>query len=469
MELIDQFLEFEEKYNLLQKKIDGYYYWRHHRFQIYQEIQEKKTHNASADLVLPKVTVKDRAVRLMNKFVIGKRKNPLLFKGRCDVLVLNHERRMYIDGLYRPIYFESILKDVKNFMILEPPNMLQQHYSPISYERETYYTDLMEGMVTLYCKTHTYENKLLREELDKIFIELANYLSVNFDVEKLKSYILRSAWEYPMRKKYYEKILNKCKPKVILEVVSYNRDQMIVNELAKKQGIPTLELQHGTMGRYHIAYNYSGKKDFPQFPDKVLLFSKYWKNVTRLPQKDENILVTGYPYMEEMVRKYKTNKKPKKNTILFISQKPIGRDLSKFAVALLDKLKREKEEYRIIYKLHPAECPSWEEDLPELYTMRNEIEVISDSSVGIYQLFSESTTQIGVYSTAIFEGLAFGLKTYILDAPGKEYMQDLYQKGYAQLVEKPDEINDEVLVICKCDFWEKDSITNIQRVIRNVQ
>ena len=48
-------------------------------------------------------------------------------------------------------------------------------------------------------------------------------------------------------------------------------------------------------------------------------------------------------------------------------------------------------------------------------------------------------------------------------------MQDLYQKGYAQLVEKPDEINDEVLVICKCDFWEKDSISNIQRVIRNVQ
>lgn len=72
----------------------------------------------------------------MNKFVIGKRKNPLLFKGRCDILVLNHERRMYVDGLYRPIYFESILKDVNNFIILEPPNMLQQHYAPISYERE---------------------------------------------------------------------------------------------------------------------------------------------------------------------------------------------------------------------------------------------------------------------------------------------------------------------------------------------
>lgn len=52
-------------------------------------------------------------------------------------------------------------------------------------------------------------------------------MSVNFDVEKLKSYILRSVWEYPMRKKYYEKLLNKCKPKVILEVVSYNRDQRL--------------------------------------------------------------------------------------------------------------------------------------------------------------------------------------------------------------------------------------------------
>ena len=100
--------------------------------------------------------------------------------------------------------------------------------------------------------------------------------------------------------------------------------------------------------------------------------------------------------------------------------------------------------------------------------MRNEIEVISDPSVGIYRLFSESTTQIGVYSTAIFEGLAFGLKTYILDAPGKEYMQDLYQKGYAQLVNNIGQINNNCLEDKDMEFWEDNAKEKIANIIQGL-
>jgi hypothetical protein len=54
---------------------------------------------------------------------------------------------------------------------------------------------------------------------------------------------------------------------------------------------------------------------------------------------------------------------------------------------------------------------------------------------------SSSLWQIGVYSTAIYEGLAFGCMTYLVDLPGVAYMVKLIATGYAQLVQQPEDIH----------------------------
>jgi len=41
---------------------------------------------------------------------------------------------------------------------------------------------------------------------------------------------------------------------------------------------------------------------------------------------------------------------------------------------------------------------------------------------------------VGVYSTAIYEGLVFGLRTFIAELPGWESMADLIDGGYATKV-----------------------------------
>lgn len=67
-------------------------------------------------------------------------------------------------------------------------------------------------------------------------------------------------------------------------------------------------------------------------------------------------------------------------------------------------------------------------------------QVIDNSEISLYEFFSKSEYQIGVFSTAIYEGLLFNCKTFILDLPGAEYMDSLVDKNYVMKVNDVDEI-----------------------------
>mgnify|MGYP006274607111 CR=1 FL=1 len=58
----------------------------------------------------------------------------------------------------------------------------------------------------------------------------------------------------------------------------------------------------------------------------------------------------------------------------------------------------------------------------------------------MYEQFAQSSAQVGVGSTAIYEGPAFGLKTFVYDCPGPEVLQALVEDGAAQLISSPEEM-----------------------------
>jgi hypothetical protein len=51
--------------------------------------------------------------------------------------------------------------------------------------------------------------------------------------------------------------------------------------------------------------------------------------------------------------------------------------------------------------------------------------------------FSKSSVQLGVYSTALYEGMAAGLRTILFDLPGIEHMDTCLQRGDAILATQP--------------------------------
>jgi len=68
------------------------------------------------------------------------------------------------------------------------------------------------------------------------------------------------------------------------------------------------------------------------------------------------------------------------------------------------------------------------------------IEVVDGQSPDLYRLLAESYWQLGVYSTAIFEGLGLGCKTILVNLPGIEYMDPLVEAGAVQVVGQPSDI-----------------------------
>ena len=52
----------------------------------------------------------------------------------------------------------------------------------------------------------------------------------------------------------------------------------------------------------------------------------------------------------------------------------------------------------------------------------------------------KATAQIGAFSTAIYEGLAFNCKTFIIDVPGVEYLDDLIDKNIVKKVKSSEEL-----------------------------
>ncbi|MFW6008570.1 MAG: hypothetical protein ACOCP8_04815, partial [archaeon] len=122
--------------------------------------------------------------------------------------------------------------------------------------------------------------------------------------------------------------------------------------------------------------------------------------------------------------------------IVIISQGSIGDKLAKVIFHNWDILK----DFEILYKLHPGEFDKWK-DYPYLKKLnnRNNIEIYKDAD--LYELLAESRYQIGVYSTAIYEGIAFKCKTLLANLPGIEYMEDLINTYNIQLFDEKNKIN----------------------------
>ena len=424
-DICEVFFNLEEKYNLNYQEIQGCYPWQLIRMFLYYDITRRtQTFGAPQQQSL---SIFDK-IKSFTPFV----KNSIFhspFGGKeiKDILIFDHPRKVIYDGEYCDIYSNFLvdfLKDSYSFEVLEAP-YLNKHFT----KKQSYikYTDRIQLGSYIYKKFNkiqfTDEEMSLisdvRKELEKAF-----NLEINLEWI-LTIHILNFTYDY---KKYIE-LFKKRKPKMIFVVVAYENQAIVA--AAKDLGITVVELQHGTITDYHLGYSYPKKTrlggEIKYFPDKILTFGDYWINSETCPIDSKDIIPIGFPYFESQSKDF-INISPRKNQVLFISQGVIGKYLSKVAFELASELKG----YEVIYKLHPGEYATWRQNYPELVEASSwdNFKVIDNSETPLYKLFAQSNYQVGAFSTAIYEGLMFNCKTFILDVPGVEYLDDLINKNY---------------------------------------
>ena len=234
-------------------------------------------------------------------------------------------------------------------------------------------------------------------------------------------------------------------------------------------GIPVIELQHGYGGDNHTALNYGKQQYIKQFPDYFLKFSDFHCRGAKFPIPQENIISAGFSFFDAKVKSIKWDDRREKG-ILFISHALKGEKMAKIAVDLSNM--PGMDEYRIIYKMHPVEFEIWKELYPEL--IHSKIEIFDDFSKDIYDCFGMTYLQIGVSSTAIYEGLGVGMETLILQDDQSWWMNEVIEQGYAKEMHNAEEIYQYIngtIAKTKMDrdyFFKPDATNNMVRVINEI-
>lgn len=469
------FLEIEHKYVLTEERLDGFAYWTFFRRVLAAELM-KQTDNCEEVYVYPsRSKIQQTMARL------GTIKYALLFgrvpKGKTDLLILNGERRKWSGSYYECLYTDKIALEYPGSVVLERP-YFQGHFRPVETKRLVY-TDPIEikTMVYWYSRQLLHKKRVaeirerIRRNIQKPLAEICNAYQIEYNIDQILDKMVCGYYVYKVKKKEFGKILDHIHPKVILEVVGYNMDCMIINELAAARHIPTIELQHGATGAAHAGYNYYTGTQVEQFPQYYFAFSKFWIDSAAYPLPPDKLREIGFPYLEERAKAVKCRvEKAFPHQIIFISQPKIGEIMSEMAVKL-NKLIN-KEQFRIIYKLHPGEFERWRERYSKLAA--SDIEVIDNNVVDLYELFAASEYQIGGYgSTATFEGLEFGLKTYIMKEGADPMLVDLCEKGIARFFDTAQDLyrlitSDSVSLRQEYGFWKENALENMKREIDSI-
>lgn len=471
---LDRFIIFEQTHDLFNKLYYDFNYWCYIRFDIYNEIY-RNINKTSPISLNKKKGISEKILAKINKIYYVTESIFRQPHKRKDIIIIQHPRKLLVDGYYQDIYTNYLSeKYCKNCIIFDRLS------APSYYNRQKFpfYKDDITTIWRYYYKITTPINKDEALFLNSLQVSLEKEFKVTLPQNYLSQLVHQCYLFYKSYHRYYSNLLKRISPKCIIEVVYYNQNNMILNEIAQNMHITTIELQHGIMGHNHIAYNLPPQTNPRQFPSYMFLFSEYWQKSSRLPSHTQ-IKVTGYPYFEEQYNKIlktcqSSNTSRSKKNILFISQTTIGLELSKFASRLAELIDSNK--YTIQYKFHPAEYDQWQERMPWLHEKKHLIDIIENKNKTLYQLFASSDIQIGVYSTGIYEGLGFNLKSYIVALPGWENMSSLIENHYAQLVYTPEELIQSLQIMntnqkeesTKQTFWEIDSKNKIFSEIENI-
>lgn len=428
---VSSFLEFEENHNLFDITIDGWRLWPYLRFTTYSAISD--SYNGLIRQYRREKPSFNRLLEILKNCTIN---HPLLRCQSRKFLIFTSPTRVPSDGGYKCFITDDIISALK--IETNAAELVSQedfgHKTPC-YTKDILYCDYIEVMSYISSKLHFYCRTSQLSELYAACERIADYIKMDLGFDFNSSLLKRRArtiyiW-HKLKKKSLAKLLRKANPQIIVEDCSYSASHMLINELAHEMGIKVVELQHGFISKEHIGYNYKKQHNLSVNPDFLILFSDYWKKCVSYPLKNDRILPLGYPYYDSMKKRYTmASDNGDKPAILVISQHIYTRRLLDDIKRMCVYFDRIHFHYRILYKLHPMEPYIEVKDDPIF--KRENVELVDNSKINLYECFSVCNVQIGASSTAIFEGIGFDLKTILLDYPlVKGAMSELIDNRYA--------------------------------------
>ena len=265
---------------------------------------------------------------------------------------------------------------------------------------------------TLFIKILTHYANETKTDPNKLIKDTTNYLIL-----------------IPILKTFFREFIKKITPKIVIMVGAHSGFNMALIQACKEQKIPTIELQHGLITKYHAAYIKTKQtSNYDYRPDFIFTYGTYFTEMMKKSNAfpSNQIITIGYPYLNKIKKippTTSTNLQNHLNTynknILITSQWNIADEIITFTTSLSDKLQKSNKNIGILFKPHPSD---WR-DYPSIINKSNIY--IAGKYDDTYELFKISDIHSTVYSTSGLEALTFSKPNIFIDI-GKTSISDIF-------------------------------------------
>jgi hypothetical protein len=388
----------EQELDLLTWRINGAHPWPIIRMRVFHELTRRSGLHGNPHPV--RRTRSDQA-RLVARHVAGTvTRNPFLARGPFDALVVPHPRKpggveIYTDRLRAALGDSALVIDSGI------------NGTPLTGSRNLDFFTSASGAIP-------------SRSVDARCREIADALEGLTGVKvPIGALVARELPKHIRLRALYRSLLKRRRIKTVYVVVAYFHQHIV--GAARDLGIRVVELQHGAISPFHLGYSYPGRPVVADQPDELWTFGSYWSEVAELPA-GMRTQVVGASFIQPLSEEQLAAKDPRR--VVFLSQGTIGPLLLEYAVALAEA----RPELEVIFHLHPSERSN---DYPAPSSVRV-------SSEDILGLLASATYQVGVATTALFEGMVLGCGTGVADLPGHEYLDPAIERGDAVLVPSPE-------------------------------
>ncbi len=407
---IENFLAFERKHNCNSIEIEGLHVWALYRYEIHNAIKKAVDGwgGAASSGDEQSYTKKELFAMAINAM------KPFNYRN-VDVLFIGNGRRTKnVDsGVFEDIYCDEIAKKYNSVILEHPEN--HGHCQPNGMDN-VYFTDRVAFQTNLAVKLSRKFNTKTRQrrtaQVTEVFTPLFEAIKEEFGpdlAEKMIPEIVDRMYYVDITKKFCGKILDKAKPKLIIEICYYTMESYAMSILGHERGIPTAEYSHGFAFPTHTPMQYNHEDHLRELPDYELIYSKTQLPIVHLPDNVQ-MLTVGFPFFEKQRAHYQALNPKEEKTICFISTLHEGEEISKVAAAVAEEI---GDEYRVIYKLHPFEFGTYKEKYP--WTNTEKLEVIANNGEHIFKYLAQSSVVVSARTASVWEGIGFGCKTILLN------------------------------------------------------
>ncbi len=433
---LEQLLDFEGKIQPINFKTNkGLLIWPVVRYPLFRYINDFYSNFESFE-VKRKLGVK--AIRLLFKVIFQHNGLKFLFLPHLKYLyfgsgvtnIQNTQGKYHnrvSDDLLLLAEKESFILEQYNSFDFKYPRTHEQHAA--SFFFDVLYVLLIKlGLIRLQAQEVLLIDTIIRKA-SKTFDKIGDR-----EVVELKKLLSKQLLKAKAQYFLFSKLFYLKKPRIIfVEDASYGTSAFII-KAAKKNGIKVGEIQHGFVGRSHMAYNYSEtiahSSQYQQYlPDYFLTYGNFWSEEINLPSQK---VVIGKPSIQIDIAKECSL--TDQDSILFVSSGNTYQETKKVLLAILNGIKGSK--FKLLFRPHPLEANGIERKYGELLNKG----MLIDRNSNVYDSISKSGCIIGDISTVLFEALAFNNKL-VISYRSLQNPQVTFPKG-SVLVVDIEELND---------------------------